>query len=481
MIVITTTAAAKNNTDGVVRIWLEGQKLRRGAFAEGATYNADYNNGTLELSIAEGGRYKVSKRRSGTATKPIIDLCNRQLAQWFPAGTKLTAVVRKGRIVIRRAMQAVRTLRREARLLQKLAKNEPLDVVSLFHGGGIMDQSIERGFSRAGIHLRSAAVVEMSSAYMDVSLNANPHLFDANTLLFNGPIQEFDLGKVPPASIMSIGMPCLGSSLAGRAKGKLAHAESHSEAGALFFTAMDWVRRFQPAITIIECVTQYRTSASMEVIRSLLTSWGYNVHEADLCGSDYGSLENRDRMVAIGVSKGLDRLGGFDMDQIVPLHTKPATLSEVLDDVAPDSPLWTIHEYLEKKEAADKKAGKGFMRQLYTGTEASINTITRQYAKVRSTDPHIRHPDPAKSRYTRLLTPKEHARIKGLSDAWVEATQASDTIVHECLGQSVCTQVFEAVGAAVGNFLNRAEKALTEAAHVATPSASTNPPAMAAA
>jgi len=249
-------------------------------------------------------------------------------------------------------------------------------------------------------------------------------------------------------------MPCTGSSLAGRAKGNLTHAESHPAAGALFFSAMDWVRKFQPVITIIECVTQYRQTASMEVVRSLMSSWGYLVFEGNFNGCAYGALENRDRMVAICVSKGLQELGEFNLDQIKPLRTKPATLNEVLDTVAENDPIWTIHEYLESKEVEDKKNGKGFLRQHYTGEEPHINTITRGYARIRSTDPHIKHP--TKSRFTRLLTPIEHQRVKGLPEGWVQSTGLAASKAHEVLGQSVVYPVFEAVGAAVGNLISRA-------------------------
>jgi|SRR5690554_976137 len=94
------------------------------------------------------------------------------------------------------------------------------------------------------------------------------------------------------------------------------------------------------------------------------------------------------------------------------------------------------------------------MRQLYTGAESFINTITRGYARIRSTDPHIKHP--SKPRYTRLLSPEEHQRVKGLPEGWVAATGLAASRAHEVLGQSVVYPVFEAVGLAVGNLINRA-------------------------
>lgn len=442
--IISTKVSTNRNTP---RIWLEGVRLARGQFAPEARYNVSHKNGTVTLTLCKDGERKVSQR----SRKPIIDLCSMAVGQWFSVGDKVRAIVRHGRIVIRRIAQTLKTLARDRRILSKLTKGEALDVVSMFSGAGIMDRAITDGFHQAGVKTRTMVTAEIDGTYMDANLKANGHLFDNKSMLINGPAQDFDLGNVPPASLMCVGLPCTGFSSAGRAKGKLSSAEAHPEAGALFFTFLQWVHSFQPAVLILENVKNMLTSPSMDVIRSVLANLNYTLFESVQNGCDHGALENRDRAVVIAMSKELAEHGEFDLGDIRPLRTKPATVADALDPISEDDSRWTIHEYLERKAVSDKQAGKGFARQLYDGSEPSIATITRGYSRIRSTDPHIKHP--TKPRVTRLLSPVEHSRMKGLPEGWIQSTELADTRAHEVLGQSVIFPVFEAIGVALGQNL----------------------------
>ncbi|WP_273208899.1 DNA cytosine methyltransferase [Marinobacter subterrani] len=445
VIIATTVSETKRGP----RVWLEGHKLIRGQFGPETRYEVVFKEGTLTLRRTEEGSRKVSSRRD----TPIIDLCSKKLAEWFKPGEKLKAVIRKGRIIIRRIAAVMKAARRDQRIIEKIRAGQPLNMVSAFSGGGVMDRAIHDGFKRAGIRTRSHLTVEIEGKYIDASLKANP-MFDKDSVIINAPIQDINLGKVVEADVFCAGIPCLGASRAGKARLGLKNAESHPTAGALFYSTLQMIEKFSPAIVILENVGSYRDTASFEVIRSLLsTAWGYKVHTAILNGNDYGALENRDRLVVVAVSKRLQEMGGFDISHVVPVREKEATLADALEPIADDDDRWTIHEYLERKEASDVAAGKGFRRQLYTGSESKINTVTRDYAKIRSTDPHIKHP--AKPRATRLLTPVEHARVKGLPEGWIQSTETSDTIAHQILGQSVIFPLFDAVGAAIGSNLKR--------------------------
>lgn len=69
----------------------------------------------------------------------------------------------------------------------------------------------------------------------------------------------------------------------------------------------------------------------------------------------------------------------------------------------------------------------------------------------RSTDPQLAHPsDP---RLSRLFTPAEHARIKGIPGRIIEGLSA--TVAHEVLGQSVVFPAFRALGRALGQWMQR--------------------------
>src|SRR3546814_9660713 len=87
-------------------------------------------------------------------------------------------------------------------------------------------------------------------------------------------------------------------------------------------------------------------------------------------------------------------------------------------DLDLDSPLWSTMSYLREKEERDIVAGKGFRMQIFQPDSTKIATLTRGYAKIRSTDPKLQHPtDPT---LLRQLTPSEHARIKGVPEKMIE-------------------------------------------------------------
>lgn len=234
--------------------------------------------------------------------------------------------------------------------------------------------------------------------------------------------------------------------------------EEHDSAGALFFNALNWIQRTNPGLIILENVKPYQSTASMAVIRSVLASLGYVVQERILNGCEFGALENRDRLCVVAVTEGLEDF--IDIGDVVPLWTKPEKLSDVLEDIPLDDPRWKSYDYLRAKELRDIEAKKGFRRQLFTGEETYISTVTRAYNKARSTDPFIQHPtDPLLSR---LLTVKEHARVKGIDESLVDVPWMATTTRHEVLGQSVVWPVFEAVGHAIGQGLARMREALVQ-------------------
>lgn len=448
--IIATEVKLNRNTP---RIWLEGQRLARGAFTKATSYRVNFRKGVLTLIACKDGDRTVS----GNEKRPVIDLNNKDIGEWFGVGTKLRAVIRRGRIVIRRMAIALKTMEREARVLRKLRNGEPLKTVSMFHGGGVMARAMHDGFKHAGIDTELMVVSEIEGAYVEASLRANADLFTPNTLIANAPVQEIHFDKVPAADHLEIALPCSGFSKAGVARRKLSCAEEHPMAGALFFSALEWIKAFQPVAVTIECTRELLNSVTLTIIRSVLLNLKYDLFETCLAGNDFGALENRKRAVIVAMSTGFANASGFKIEDIKPLHTKPATIAEVLEPIAEDDPRWKVYEYLETKEQEDIAKGNGFRRALYDGTEESICTITRGHQRVRQTDPQIKHP--TKARYTRILTPVEHAAMKGIPAGWIESCEVADTPAHEILGQSVCYGKFVATGAAIGLALKAAEAA----------------------
>jgi DNA (cytosine-5)-methyltransferase 1 len=199
-------------------------------------------------------------------------------------------------------------------------------------------------------------------------------------------------------------------------------------------------------MVLLENVPQYQTTASMTVIRSVLSSIGYDVHETILDGYAMGSLERRNRLCMLAVSKGIE----VDLEALEPVRQRETLIAEVLEPFQAVQDRFKPYSYLADKEARDLAAGKGFRRQLLDGSEGSLGTIGRGYSKARSTEPFLRHPDD--SGQSRLLTKAEHARVKTVPEMLVQGL--SETVSHELLGQGVVHCAFRAVGRLIGNCLH---------------------------
>ncbi|MCE0761018.1 DNA cytosine methyltransferase [Marinobacter sp. G11] len=434
---------------GKKRIWLEGQKLIREGYRPGMKYDLEIKDSQVLLHVKDTGRFTVSKRERNGRVLPIIDLTAQELAEIFDGVEMLRVAIKNGKIVVSAHHQHQKVKERVERLANKLKSGEPLSVCSLFMGGGVLDKALHKGLWNAGISSKVAVAVELEGKYLDSSLRNNPELWDDNSMVIESPIQAVNMSRNPPQVDLVVGgIPCTGASKSGRSKNKLEFAESHEAAGAMFFYFLQFVEVLNPSLVVIENVPEYQNTASMAVIRSVLGSLGYDLQERILDGNEFGVLEKRKRLCAIAVSKGIE---GFDLENVLPVRKKEAQLKDILEPVAHDSDRWKSFDYLADKEKRDKAAGKGFSRQLLTGEESFCGTIGRDYAKCRSTEPFIVNPEnPALSR---ILTPVEHSRVKGIPESVIEGL--SDTVAHQILGQSVIFPAFEAVAKELGDSLWR--------------------------
>ncbi|MDQ2077438.1 DNA cytosine methyltransferase [Marinimicrobium sp. ABcell2] len=429
------------------RIYLDGRKLGRQGLRPGQRYNVVSKDEALCLEIAEQGKYTVSRRTVGGDLVPVIDCCAAEIAELFEGVEMVRVAVKAKTIVITAHQHSTNAAARERRLATKLALGRPLDICSLFHGGGVMDKSLHAGLKRAHIKSRVAVAVELESQYLESSLRNNPELWDDRSQVFESPVQDVDLLDIDrEVDVLVAGIPCTGASKSGRAKNKLQFAESHSAAGAMFFSFLQFAQSLNPSIIIIENVTPYAFTASMEVIRSVLDSLGYRLQERVLEGNAFGALEVRKRLAVVAVSKGIP-IGS--VEDIMPVREKEARLSDVLEPIALDDERWKPFTYLAEKEARDVAAGKNFTRRLLTGEESFCGTSGRGYSKARSTEPFIRHPtNPALSR---LFTKTENAAVKTVPPEVVNGL--SDTVAHQVLGQGVIFAAFEALGLWLGTQL----------------------------
>lgn len=436
---------------GTARIWLEGRRLLRAGFFPAARYeiSLDESTRTITLSLAANGERLVSRKMRGDVELPVIDIANGKLLDTFDGLESVKIRFEDGAVIISPTANDLRRLDRTARLRQRMDKGEALAVGSVSTGLGILALAMHEGLEAAGLQSDLKFAVDIEPAYLEQCSKANP-AWAAGTIAVEAPMQEiaFDasaLLRLPKVDILEAGIPCTAHSPAGRAKKSLAKPEDDPNAGHLVAGFLAIAAAVNPAVILVENVPSYMTSASYSILTNQLKEWGYEIHATILQGKDFGCLEHRDRMAMIAVTEGVD----FDINSLVVPENEPSVLGDYLEDVATDSPLWSKMSYLREKEERDIAAGKGFRMQIFKPESSKIATLTRGYAKIRSTDPKLQHP--TNPSLLRQITPIEHARIKGVPEKMIEGLGI--TIAHQMLGQSILAKPFRALADHIGNAL----------------------------
>lgn len=438
-------------TNGSPRVWIEGSRLDRAGFQPSTRYRLEIDEAdqSILLRLDPQGERIVSRRAKGEAVSPVVEIASVKALSMFDGLEQLAIRFECGFIRISPAASDRRKLERSMRLRQRLAKGDPLRVGSVSTGLGVLALAMHEGLQNAGLESTLAFSVEIDQGYQDHSQQANP-VWAADTVAIAAPMQEvaFDpqlLASLPQIDILEAGIPCTAHSVAGRAKKGLAMPEHDPVAGHLVAGFLAIVAACNPAVVVVENVVQYMQSASFAILSNQLTEWGYDVRSTVLSGEDYGCLEHRRRMALVATTPGVD----VHLDTLAPLAPPEPVLGDILEDIAPDDARWSTMAGLRAKEERDIAAGKGFRMQTFGPDATSIATVTRAYAKVRSTDPKVQHPTQAG--LLRQLTPVEHARVKGIPEKLVAGL--SVTRAHEMLGQSVLYAPFVALGERMGGAL----------------------------
>lgn len=433
---------------GAPRVWLQGTKLERSSFTVGSRYTVLREAGRLVLELAQSGKRLVSRKKVGNRLTPVIDLNSAELLAMFQDAQAVRVICQRGRITVLPLVADQNKRERLQRLRRKLAGGQ-LELGSLSHGGGVLSSAIHAGLAKAGLQTHLAFANDIRDDLLEQATRHNDAWAD-NTVSLSVPLQNlaFDpwvMSQLPKVEVLEAGLPCSGASVAGRAKRGLKHPENHPEVGHLVVGFLAVIAKVQPAVIVLENVPQYEASASMAIIEHSLRDMGYSTTTHVLDGADWNALEHRKRMCMVGLTDGLD----LDWSQLRRPPRAVRCIGDVLDDVSPDAPCWSEMAGLKAKERRDKAAGKGFAMQLVDAADTRCPTITKGYAKVRSTDPKLKHP--TDGRLLRQFTPAEHARMKDIPPALVEGL--SKTAAHELLGQSICYRPFLAVGELIGKTL----------------------------
>ncbi|MDP3674194.1 MAG: DNA cytosine methyltransferase [Novosphingobium sp.] len=432
---------------GAPRVWLQGQSLARAGFTPRTRYTVSKEqNGIVLRKQLAGPRMVSSKLRSEKET-PIIDINNGELLALFEGLDCVRVIYREDEIYILPQASDQRARERVARATQLMETGEPLQFGSLAHGIGVMDEALAAGFAKGGISTELKFSNEIRADFSDHVMEVGRE-YRPSTIGLNGRMQElaFDeyvMKKVGQCDVLSSGIPCSGASVAGRAKRKLVHPESHPEVGHLVLPIMAMVPRFNPLVIVLECVVSYLNSSSMEIIRTFLIEMGYSLYETVVDGADWNALEHRKRMVVIGVTKGLP----FSLSNLTMPAKLKRTLSEILEHIPEDDARWKTMQGLKDKEVRDAEAGKSFAMQVFTATDEKICTLTKGIQKNRSTAAKIQHP--TNPDLLRIPTAREHARAKNIPVELIGSLP--EGLAHEGLGQSVIYDIFVSFGQLLAN------------------------------
>ncbi len=434
--------------NGKKRLWLDGLRLANIGFVKGAQYLTVYHSDTrqIELILSEQGDRTVSgrKKRGSDTITPIIELCNDTFTRFYHDADRVRATLyTDGRIVIDLHPEDVARFTREERTRDNL-RNGLLHEGSGCTGIGVSTLAIHQGLSENGIDSVVDWVIDAEGKYLQVAIDNNPAITD-DTQIFEGYLEDVQPEQLSVVDILSISLPCTGHSQSGKSKNKIKHAEQHDDAATSVFGFMNIRRAVNPSIIISENVVPAKDSATYILIKKELERTGYNISEFILDGDDAGTIENRKRYWFVAVSKGL---GDFDLMQLPRFQRQHQKLGDVMENDDEITSTWNAYPYLFEKQKRDKAAGKGFAMQIVNSESTTLGTIGRHYNKVRSTEPLIKH---SSEPLYRLLTPLEHARVKGIPESLVVGI--SNTTAHQGLGQSVLFQHAKALGIMVAQFL----------------------------
>lgn len=432
---------------GKPRIWLQNLEVSSAGLSVGDRYDIRFKGGVVSLQANPDGSRVVSHKpdRNGDPTIPVIDINSKELLALFDGMESIRLVQRKGEIFLLPLATEVKKKERLNRLKYKVENNIPLKMLSLSHGIGLLSTATRDGLAQAGLRSEKGLTNEIRGNLLEHASEVGD--WGPNVVPVGAPMQDlaFDEGAmrhIGKHDGAELGLPCSGASVSGRARRKTSMPEEHPEVGHLIVAAIMIIARANPAFIVMENVIPYASSASAAILKTQLKGLGYVTHETVLKGKDFNALENRERWCMVAVTEGMH----FDWSMLEYPEKRDIKLSDVMDDIPEDSPLWSEMTGLKAKQERDIAEGKNFLMQIFTPESTKIGTITKGYAKVRSTDPKIAHPtDP---NLLRQITVSEHAKVMQWPPGIV--ANLAKTIAHEGLGQGVLREPFERAAKAVG-------------------------------
>jgi len=184
-----------------------------------------------------------------------------------------------------------------------------IPILSYFSGGGFLDLGFEQeGFNTIWSNEISIEISKMHNSGMssalgkEIKISSNESISDINISLLKKKIKEKTHSKI--WGIIG-GPPCPDFSVGGKNKGK------EGERGKLSKTYIDHICKLKPSFFVFENVkglikTKKHREFFIELIKQLQEN-GYAVDEKLLNALDFGIPQDRERIILLGIRKGLYR------------------------------------------------------------------------------------------------------------------------------------------------------------------------------
>jgi DNA (cytosine-5)-methyltransferase 1 len=351
-------------------------------------------------------------------------------------------------------------------------------VAEFFAGIGLM----RLGLERQGWRVAFANDIDARKEAMYAA-----HFRDAEPHFILGDVHALAAKAIPDVTLATASFPCTDLSLAG-ARGGIHVRESSAFWG--FTRALEELGERRPPLVLLENVTGFLTShrgADFRVAMQELNSLGYSV-DAFILDAARFVPQSRQRLFVIGVQDALYDDGaapplpvslGSDVRpralaeymlahqdtirwRVRPLPPMPAsggTLAGILEDLAPDHPMWWSAERATYLLSQMSPSHRAVADRMIAGEEWSYGTVFRRMRAGRSmaelrTDGVagcLRTPKGGSAKqilfkagrgeyHARLLTPREAARLMGADEYTLPNSLDA---AYFGFGDAVCAPVIE--------------------------------------
>ena len=420
---------------GYRRVWIESLKLLQTTLASSGTYHYSIDHKTKVLTIQSGGEdnRKLTIRKSGV---PVLEICNKDITELYGEIEKVTIKILDKAIIIEPLKEAM--MQQKAR---DKFKDDKITFVDIFSGGGLLTESMKNA------KMKCLAGVDYDDRYL-----TNFETNNLSAFTYNTNVAEMDTDLLPEAMCYQAGIPCENYSLSGISKSKSLGREVKGGGltGAMGYYYLNAVKEKRPAISTIEETVGFKNSDMRNIIVGVLGMMGYKVSESIMAANDFGGMTKRKRYVMVATMSKTPFIfpkGGItNKKRVLDILEVPIEKRVWLDKNNSKTIAYSL-----KKEQGHIAKGDGFRLARTSIDDTLVATITKDYYKIRITDPWLVHP--TKEDTYSLFTPRELARLNGLPDTYIFPTKNNNdinkTVSANIVGQGVCVTTFTILGEAI--------------------------------